>query len=155
MQYIAIQPQDFDVGAEVKSCYELGAGAVVSFVGLVRDYIAHDNPEQVVAIELEHYPAMTEKVLAQLVQEANRRWPLLAVRIIHRVGYIAAGGQIVSVVVASSHRHAAFAAAEFLMDFLKTQAPFWKKEYLASGDSYWVAAKSSDQQATTRWSTAP
>ncbi len=146
---IRIQKNNFVLETEVKNLYLNNVGAVVSFVGLVREQASHG---QVTAIELEYYPAMTQKALENIVQQAEQRWPLLAVTVIHRVGYLTAQEQIVMVAVASKHRHAAFAAAEFIMDYLKTQAPFWKKEYIAGqSEGVWVEAKDSDNQALAKW----
>lgn len=146
---ISIQTADFDSGAEIRALQGHGAtGAVVSFIGLVRDMASHGA---VTAIELEHYPAMTQRSLETIVEQARSRWPLLGVRVIHRVGYLSAGEQIVLVVVSSAHRHAAFDAAGYIMDFLKSRAPFWKKEYV-DGQGHWVEAKVSDESALDRWS---
>lgn len=145
---ISIQTEDFDTGAEIRALSGNGqTGAVVSFTGLVRDLASHGA---VTAIELEHYPAMTARSLQAIADQAAARWPLLGMRIIHRIGYLAAGEQIVLVVVASAHRQAAFDAAAFIMDFLKSRAPFWKKEYV-NGEGHWVDAKESDESALTRW----
>ncbi|HEX5276506.1 MAG TPA: molybdenum cofactor biosynthesis protein MoaE [Fluviicoccus sp.] len=145
---ISIQTEDFDTGAEVRALQgHGGTGAIVSFTGLVRDMASHGS---VTAIELEHYPAMTLRSLQQIAAEAKSRWPLTGVRVIHRIGYLAAGEQIVLVVVSSAHRHAAFEAASFIMDFLKCRAPFWKKEFI-NGEGHWVDAKSSDTSALERW----
>lgn len=147
---ISIQIKNFDVNNEL-AYLQLAhnVGAVVSFIGLVREQASHG---QITAIELEHYPAMTQKSLESIVQEAEARWPLLGVRVIHRVGYLAAHEQIVLVAVASQHRQAAFDAAAFIMDYLKTKAPFWKKEYLAGQtEGHWVDAKDSDEAALARW----
>jgi molybdopterin synthase catalytic subunit len=145
---ISIQTEDFDTGAEIRALSGNGqTGAVVSFTGLVRDLASHGA---VTAIELEHYPAMTARSLQAIADQAAARWPLLGMRIIHRIGYLAAGEQIVMVVVASAHRQAAFDAAAFIMDFLKSRAPFWKKEYV-NGEGHWVDAKESDESALTRW----
>ncbi|QHQ37413.1 molybdenum cofactor biosynthesis protein MoaE [Algicella marina] len=122
-------------------------GAVVTFTGLVRD-LAGDNP--ISAMELEHYPGMTEKSLEAIEAEAQRRWPLQASLIIHRHGRLAPGDQIVLVATASPHRAAAFESAEFLMDYLKSRAPFWKKEETGRGDS-WVDARETDEDALSRW----
>ena len=123
-------------------------GATASFIGTMRD---HNEGDDVRGMRLEHYPGMTEKSLRELVQQARSRWSLEAVTLIHRVGEFQATDQIVLVLVASSHRGEAFAACEFLMDALKTQAPFWKKEMLADGSSRWVEARACDQQAAARW----
>lgn len=146
---VKAQKEDFVLDAEIKKLYISNVGAVVSFVGLVREQASHG---QVTAIELEYYPAMTQKALDNIVEQAEQRWPLLGVTVIHRVGYLTAQEQIVMVAVASKHRHAAFAAAEFIMDYLKTQAPFWKKEYIAGqSEGVWVEAKESDNQALAKW----
>lgn len=144
---IRVQYEDFDVGREAKALYKPTVGAVVTFTGLVRDYASSGD---VSAIELEHYPGMTEKSLSQIEAEAFTRWPLEEVRIIHRIGRLQAGDQIVLVVVSSAHRQAAFEAAAFLMDFLKTRAPFWKKEWIG-GQGLWVEAKVSDDEAARCW----
>ena len=146
---VKVQKEDFVLDAEIKKLYISNVGAVVSFVGLVREQASHG---QVTAIELEYYPAMTQKALDNIVEQAEQRWPLLGVTVIHRVGYLTAQEQIVMVAVASKHRHAAFAAAEFIMDYKKTQAPFWKKEYIAGqSEGIWVEAKESDNQALAKW----
>ena len=149
---ILVQEADFELAAEYQRLAGQGrVGAVVSFVGRMRDINLGDA---VVGLTLEHYPGMTEKSLCELVQQARSRWSLEAVTLIHRVGEFQATDQIVLVLVASSHRGEAFAACEFLMDALKTQAPFWKKERLADGSSRWVEARACDQQAAARWSTS-
>jgi len=146
---ISIQQQDFDMAVEYAWLLEqaTNAGAVVTFVGRVRDYGDHSDVQ---SIWLEHYPGMTEKSLQRLVEQARLQWPLQAVRIVHRVGELGAGEQIVFVGVATSHRADAFSACEFLMDFLKTKAPFWKKEKSASGEC-WVEQKKSDVARAERW----
>lgn len=144
---IRVQAAPFDTGAEAAALEGEGVGAVVTFSGLVRNRCALG---QVSAIELEHYPGMTERALAAITAEAEQRWPLLGVTLIHRIGYLPAGAPIVLVAVASSHRDAAFAAASFLMDYLKTRAPFWKKEWV-DGVPHWVEAKDSDVAAAERW----
>ena len=150
---ISVQSEDFDLAAEYTSLREQsGAGAIVTFCGLVRD-LDQTNPghaEKVEAIELEHYPAMTEKSLKAIVDQACERWQVHNVRLIHRVGRLRAKDQIVFVGVSSAHRCDAFSACEFIMDYLKTQAPFWKKQYTSNGD-YWVEAKASDSDAAKRW----
>jgi len=148
--HISIQINNFDVKNELAQLQLMGnVGAIVSFVGLVREQASHGH---VTAIELEHYPVMTQKSLENIVQQAEVRWPLLGVRVIHRVGYLAAHEQIVLVAVASQHRQAAFDAAAFIMDYLKSKAPFWKKEYLAGQiEGHWVEAKDSDEAALARW----
>jgi molybdopterin synthase catalytic subunit len=144
---IKIQHEDFDLGSEAKALQAAGVGAIVTFTGLVRDMASGGV---VSAIELEHFPGMTEKSLAALEAEARQRWPLQGVTIIHRIGRLEAGEQIVLVAVSSAHRQAAFEAAAFLMDYLKTRAPFWKKEWV-NGQPQWVEAKDSDQSAAARW----
>lgn len=141
---IRVQAEDFDQGAEYRDLASgTNAGAVVTFVGRVREFAGEDT-----TLWLEHYAGMTEKVLAKLVERAGARWPILNATIIHRIGELSPGDQIVFVGISSAHRHAAFAACEFIMDFLKTEAPFWKRE----GDQ-WVAAKDSDQTAADAWQT--
>jgi molybdopterin synthase catalytic subunit len=149
MQQISIQSADFDAGVEIARLREASAetGAVAMFVGVVSD---SNDGSHVDAMELEHYPGMTEKSIATIIEEAQRRWPLLAVRVIHRIGKLAVRDQIVFVGVSSRHRGAAFSACEFIMDFLKTGAPFWKKEQTSAG-SRWVDARASDDAATQRW----
>ncbi len=146
---ILVQEADFELAVEYQRLARQGRiGALVSFVGRMRDINLGDA---VVGLSLEHYPGMTEKSLCELVQQARSRWSLEAVTLIHRVGEFQATDQIVLVLVASSHRGEAFSACEFLMDALKTQAPFWKKERLADGSSRWVEARACDQQAAARW----
>jgi molybdopterin synthase catalytic subunit len=146
---IRVQHADFSLEQEAEAL-RLGdhVGAVVTFSGLVRDM--HDD-QPVIGLFLEHYPGMTEKSLHEIAKEAQARWPLLALTIIHRIGELKAGEQIVFVGVSSAHRGAAFAACEFLMDYLKTRAPFWKKSIQANGEC-WVDAKESDTAASERWS---
>ncbi len=144
---IAIQTQDFVLQNELDALCEgdAAAGAVTSFVGLVRAW-----GEGSEALELEHYPGMTERSIDQMIDEAARRFDIRGVCVIHRVGRLTPGEQIVMVAVTSSHRRAAFEACEFLMDWLKTQAPFWKKES-AGGESRWVDARVADDEAAARW----
>ncbi|MBW8371740.1 MAG: molybdopterin synthase catalytic subunit MoaE [Thiobacillus sp.] len=146
---IRVQTQAFDLGAEVGAMSKgrTDIGAITSFVGLARDL---NEGSGVRAMTLEHYPGMTEKALAALVEEANARWTLLDVTVIHRVGRLLPGDPIVLVAVASQHRGEAFAACEFIMDYLKTRAPFWKKEETAEGER-WVDARASDDAAAARW----
>ncbi|MBI3145625.1 MAG: molybdopterin synthase catalytic subunit MoaE [Pseudogulbenkiania sp.] len=146
---VRVDAAAFDAGQEIaRLSADPGVGAVVSFVGVVR---RHGDGDDIAALELEHYPGMTEKSLAAIVAEARQRWPLSAVLIHHRVGRLALGEPIVLVVTTSAHRAAAFAACEFLMDYLKTRAPFWKKEIGDDGRSHWVEAKASDEGAAGRW----
>ena len=146
---IRIQHQDFDIGAETALMRQLGndTGAIVTFSGLVREF---QDEQPIKALFLEHYPGMTDKSLHDIATQAAARWPLSGITVIHRIGELKPGEQIVFVAVSSAHRGAAFAAGEFLMDYLKTRAPFWKKCLLADG-SHWVAAKDSDQAASERW----
>lgn len=152
---ISIQAADFDVGHEYIALVnnDSTAGAVVFFVGRVRDRTNDQQQptKQIVGLELEHYPGMTEKQLMEIIETAKARWLLNAVRIVHRVGRLGAGEQIVFVGVSSAHRAQAFSAAEFLMDFLKTRAPFWKKEFYSDESYSWVAAKEKDEDAAKRW----
>lgn len=145
---IRVQAQDFDIAAEIAGVSKLGAdiGAIVTFTGVCRD-----EDGRLAALELEHYPGMAEAELARIAGEAADRWPLAAVTIVHRHGRIVPGETIVLVVTASTHRQAAFEAANFLMDFLKTRAPFWKKEHLADHKGEWVAEKDKDRAAADRW----
>jgi molybdopterin synthase catalytic subunit len=146
---IRVQEQDFDVGAEIEALTagKHDIGGVVSFVGLVRDMA---GGAKVGAMTLEHYPGMTEKQLAEIEAEAQSRWPLAASLIVHRYGRLEPGARIVLVVTASPHREAAFAACHFLIDWLKTKAPFWKLEDTAQG-AKWVAADARDDDAAARW----
>ena len=150
---VRVSPDDFDLGAEVAALrgQDPQVGAVVSFVGTVREWVqAGASGKQPAIMELEHYPGMTERSIAELIVEARRRFDVRGVKVIHRVGPLAVCDQIVLVVVSSAHRGDAFHCAEFLMDWLKTQAPFWKKES-AGGESRWVDARISDDQAAARW----
>jgi molybdopterin synthase catalytic subunit len=143
---VRIQREDFDIAAEVAALSKGRAdiGAVATFTGICRD-------DGIVAMTLEHYPGMAEAEIERHVEEAQARWPLLGVTVIHRHGRMVPGDNIVLVATASSHREAAFAAAEFLMDYLKTHAPFWKKEERA-GNTRWVEARDIDTAAAQRWS---
>jgi len=144
-----VQREDFDVGAEIAAIGrgETGIGGIVTFIGLVRE-IAGDR--QLSAMTLEHYPGMTERQLEKIDAEAHRRWPLTASLIVHRYGRLRPGDQIVLVLTASAHRDAAFDANRFLIDWLKTKAPFWKSEESASGRD-WVEAQAGDGAAAARW----
>lgn len=145
---ISVQFEDFSVAEEYALLAEgTDAGAVVTFIGKVRDFNQGDS---VTGLSLEHYPGMTEKSLAEIVDKARTCWPLLKVRVIHRVGDLNLGDQIVFVGVTSAHRGAAFEACEFIMDYLKTQAPFWKKEQTQEA-SRWVDARETDTNAAKRW----
>lgn len=147
---VSVQEADFDVGVEIAalSSGSKDIGAVASFVGLVRDA---NGGSGVSAMTLEHYPGMTEQALEAIVAEAQQRWPLNAVRVIHRYGRLLPGDRIVFVAVAGAHRGEAFAACEFVMDYLKTRAPFWKREETPEG-ARWVDARETDDSAAARWS---
>jgi molybdopterin synthase catalytic subunit len=146
---VSIRTQDFDVAAEIAALRrdDAGVGAVCSFIGTVRD---RNDGRAVSAMELEHYPGMTEKAIEQMIDEAMRRFDIRAARVIHRVGPLQLQDQIVLVAVTSSHRGESFKACEFLMDYLKTQAPFWKKETTPQGER-WVDARVTDDAALERW----
>lgn len=146
---VSVQQQDFDVSVEIALLRNKSTqiGAVASFVGIVRDI---NDSQTVSVLELEHYPGMTEKSIAEIIDMAADRWQLIGVRVIHRVGKLLPTDQIVLVAVTSMHRGEAFAACEFIMDYLKTRAPFWKKEQTAEG-ARWVDARSTDQTAADRW----
>jgi len=145
---IRVQAENFSVAEEYEALAGGNqAGAVVTFVGKVRDM---NLGESVSSLTLEHYPGMTEKSLLSIVEQAKSRWPVLAATVIHRIGELTAGDQIVFVGVSSTHRGAAFQACEFIMDYLKTEAPFWKKE-VREGETTWVDARETDQQARQRW----
>lgn len=146
---VRVQQAPFDPGAEVNALHaaNVGIGAVVSFVGYVRDF---NDGREVSGMLLEHYPGMTEKALQKIVVEAEARWPLLRLEVLHRVGALEPGEPIVFVGVASAHRQAAFEACDFVMDYLKTRAPFWKRENTAQGPR-WVEGRLSDEQAAQRW----
>ena len=146
---VRIQTQDFDVGFELNELRLANAsvGAVASFIGQVRDL---NNYQIINALTLEHYPGMTEKALGTIELEAKRRWKLIDTLIIHRLGTLVPSDQIVLVAVTSAHRGEAFKACEFIMDFLKTDAPFWKKEITPTGE-HWVDAKQTDDAATASW----
>ncbi|MEL6477388.1 MAG: molybdopterin synthase catalytic subunit MoaE [Pseudomonadota bacterium] len=148
---ISIQTEDFDIAAESRrlTAGKTDIGAVASFTGLVRG-----SDETTRAMKLEHYPGMTERALSAIAAEASSRWPLQGIRIIHRVGRLLPGEQIVLVLTASRHRAAAFEAAHFIMDYLKTRAPFWKREETPEG-ARWVDARDSDDHAAARWETDP
>jgi molybdopterin synthase catalytic subunit len=146
---VKVQTEDFDVGREIAELTRgrTASGAICSFIGLVRDV---NDGDRVGGMTLEHYPGMTEKALEKIVTEARSRWNIDETLIVHRVGALRPGDQIVLVVVSSAHRGEAFEACEFLMDYLKTRAPFWKKERTPEGER-WVEARASDDQAAERW----
>lgn len=146
---VRVQTEDFDVSREIDALCagDARVGAVASFVGLVRDV---NDAAEVRKLTLEHYPGMTEKALAGIVAEAKSRWNITEALVVHRVGELAPGDRIVLVAVTGSHRGEAFAACEFIMDYLKTRAPFWKKEQTPAGER-WVEARSSDEEKASRW----
>lgn len=147
---VSVQAEDFDLSREVAALTDgrTDIGAIVTFTGTVR---GTNEGAELSSMTLEHYPGMTEAELARVEAEAHARWPLQGTRIVHRIGTLAPGENIVLVVAASAHRHAAFEAAAFLMDYLKSRAPFWKKETDASGAGRWVDARESDDAALDRW----
>ena len=149
MSVVRVQSEDFDVARELEALRGRDAriGAVAAFVGLVRDV---NDAATVATLTLEHYPGMTEKALAAIVDEAKSRWRIFDATVIHRVGELKPTDQIVLVAVSSAHRGEAFAACEFIMDYLKTRAPFWKKEHTPAG-TRWVEARASDDEAAARW----
>lgn len=150
---VRIQPEDFDVGAEIGRlrAANTSIGAVASFIGTVRDANSVAGEHAAIRrMELEHYPGMTERSLEEICDQARARWRLIDTLIVHRVGPLAPGDQIVLVAVTSGHRGDAFAACEFIMDYLKTRAPFWKKEWTAQGER-WVEGRDDDEQAAARW----
>jgi molybdopterin synthase catalytic subunit len=142
---IRIQPEPFDMAALLAG-FGAGAGAIVTFTGLVRD-----DTGQMTALELEHYPGMTEKAVRDIAARAATRWNLIDLAVIHRFGRLDVGEPIMAVATAARHRAEAFAAAEYLMDYLKSRAPFWKREIGADGPGAWVAAKDADEDALARW----
>jgi molybdopterin synthase catalytic subunit len=146
---VRIQEQDFDVSSELAALRagDTRVGAVATFTGLVRDL---NDAAQVSTLTLEHYPGMTDKALAQIVDDAKQRWDIYDALVIHRVGPLKPGDQIVLVAVTSAHRGESFAACQFIMDYLKTRAPFWKKEQTPEGER-WVEARASDEDAAARW----
>jgi molybdopterin synthase catalytic subunit len=142
---VSVQTGDFDVGAELAVLEASGGGGVASFTGVVR------GEDGLTALQLDYYPAMTQVQLERIVVEAKARWPLLAVRVIHRVGRLAPGERIVFVGTASRHRAAALESCAFLIDWLKSAAPFWKKAYFADGSARWVEARGEDEVQKARW----
>ncbi|MEO8723225.1 MAG: molybdenum cofactor biosynthesis protein MoaE [Sphingobium sp.] len=142
---ITVGEADFDAAAQIFALEALGGGAVASFTGLVR------GEGELVSMRLDHYPAMTQAQIARIADQANARWPLLGISIIHRVGELKPGERIVFVGTASSHRAAALESCAFLIDWLKTSAPFWKQERFADGSTHWVEAKAQDDMARDRW----
>jgi molybdopterin synthase catalytic subunit len=147
---VSVQEHDFDLSAEIAALRagDAGVGAVASFVGTVRD--RHGEQTGITALTLEHYPGMTERAIEAMIDAAHARFDIRAARVVHRVGLLRPGEQIVLVAVTSAHRGQAFQACEFLMDYLKTQAPFWKKEGSPEGER-WVDARVADDEALARW----
>jgi len=150
MARIRVQTEDFNIGAEIAALTQsrTAIGGIGCFVGTVRD---DRQGRPLAALCLEHYPAMTERAIARIVKQAEQRWPLLGCTVIHRVGRLVPGANIVLVLAASSHRQAALDAVAFLIDWLKTKAPFWKKEEFAGGDEAWVEARDADESAAAQW----
>lgn len=148
---VRIQAQDFDVGAEIAALRagDGAVGAVASFIGTVRE--RSGGAADTTLMELEHYPGMTERAIEAMIDAAHERFDIRGVRIVHRIGVLAPLAQIVLVVVSSAHRGEAFAACQFLMDYMKTQAPFWKKEHRPDGSAEWVDARVADDAALERW----
>jgi molybdopterin synthase catalytic subunit len=149
---VSVQPGDFNLADEIAAlrARDKRVGAVCSFVGTVRGQEEGNNGPPVLSMELEHYPGMTEKAIEAMIDEAHRRFNIYAVRVVHRIGLLQPGDQIVLVAVTSAHRGQSFQACEFLMDYLKTQAPFWKKEKTPQGEQ-WVDARVADDDALKRW----
>lgn len=147
---VRVQEEDFDVGLEIERLSDgrTDIGAIVSFIGTVR---GSSGSDAIKSMTLEHYPGMTERELTRIEAEASKRWPLTGSLIVHRVGNLTPGDRIVLVLAASAHRQAAFDAAQFIMDFLKSDAPFWKKEEKAGGTAEWVSCRESDAAAKDRW----
>jgi molybdopterin synthase catalytic subunit len=150
MARIKVQAEDFDIGAEFAALAvgRTDIGGIGCFVGTVRN---NALDQRVAAMTLEHYPAMTERAIARITEEAERRWQLLGCTVIHRVGRLVAGDNIVLVLAAAAHRQAALDATAFLIDWLKTRAPFWKKEEFTDGAAEWVEARAADDAAAARW----
>lgn len=147
---ISIQTETFDLALEEHniSIHSADAGALVLFKGMVREF---DHDSAITHLYIQHYPQVTENEISRIVDEAAARWDISAVRVIHRVGELSAADAIVLVITCARHRKDAFAAAEFIMDYLKTQAPFWKREHFVDGSTKWVEAKHTDAQAAERW----
>lgn len=146
---VRVQNEDFDIAREIAALRSQShaIGAIASFIGLMRDF---NDGADVLAMSLEHYPGMTERALERIIDDAKRRWPVNDIVIVHRIGIFKPGDQIVLVIVSAAHRGSAFSACEFIMDYLKTQAPFWKKEITPDGER-WVESRASDLHASSRW----
>lgn len=154
MAKISVQAEDFDVGAEMArlTVGRTDIGGLGCFVGIVRDDKPHDTSDRAIrALTLEHYPAMTARAIGRIVEEAEARWGLIGCTVIHRIGRMVPGENIVLVLTAASHRQAALESTAFLIDWLKTKAPFWKREEFQNGDGAWVDARDSDEAAAARW----
>ncbi len=154
MATISVRAEDFDVSAEIVRLTHgrTDIGGLGCFIGVVRSDKTHDHPDETIrALTLEHYPAMTERAIVRIADEAERRWALLGCTIIHRVGRMLPGENIVLVLAAAAHRQAALDATSFLIDWLKTKAPFWKREELPDGEGTWVRAREADETAAARW----
>jgi molybdopterin synthase catalytic subunit len=154
MSRISVQTGDFDVAAEIAllTAGRTDIGGLGCFIGVVRDNKAHDSSERAIrALTLEHYPAMTMRAVSRITDEAERRWGLLGCTVIHRVGRMLPGENIVLVLAATAHRQAALDATAFLIDWLKTKAPFWKREEFQNGEGVWVEARNADDAAAARW----
>jgi molybdopterin synthase catalytic subunit len=144
MYKISIQTKDFKTEDILQHIQTHTTGAICSFIGVVRG-------EETLALEVEHYPQMTEKAIETIVKQATKRFAITATYVIHRTGYLKKAEKIVLVAIAAPHRHAAFQACQFIMDYIKTQAPFWKKEYKTNGDVYWIETRRSDDEALKQW----
>jgi molybdopterin synthase catalytic subunit len=154
MTTISVQTEDFDVAAEIGRLTNgrTDIGGLGCFIGVVREDTSHESPERAIrALTLEHYPSMTVRAIERITAEAERRWDLIGCTVIHRVGRILPGENIVLVLTAAAHRQAALDATAFLIDWLKTKAPFWKREEFQNGEGVWVEAKDTDDAATARW----
>ncbi|MCB9959890.1 MAG: molybdenum cofactor biosynthesis protein MoaE [Rhodospirillaceae bacterium] len=154
---VSVQEADFDVAAEIQAVTagRCDIGGLAVFIGLVRDLAERADGDPPGSMTLEHYPGMTERQIEEIEAEANVRWPLLATRVVHRVGRLEPGDRIVLVIAASAHRAAAFDACQFLIDWLKTRAPFWKLEQAGDAPGRWVDARASDEDAAARWQGSP
>lgn len=153
MATIGVRTEDFDVAAEIAALShgQTGIGGIGCFIGVVRDDKPNDTARPIRALTLEHYPAMTARAIGAIAAEAERRWSLLGCTIIHRVGRMVPGDNIVLVLAAAAHRQAALDATAFLIDWLKTKAPFWKREEYPDGGAAWVEARDADEEAAARW----
>ena len=147
---VQIKSADFNIAAEIKKLksHSVQTGAIVSFLGCVRDL---DNSQNLASLTLEHYPSMTEKTITSIIEQAHKRWNILATTTIHRIGKLKVNDNIVLVACSAKHRRDAFLAAEFIMDFLKTDAPFWKKTQTKDGVSYWAGAKQTNTKNKLKW----